>query len=542
MPAPRDRHVGQGAVAVFILLALMLLPWLGLTLFNSKGEPREAIVAVSMLESGNWILPVNYGGDIPYKPPFMAWIIAALSYVFNGGTVTEYLSRLPSALASIAMAMAGYRWAARARGARFGVLYALVCATSAEVFRASMACRLDMVLTACMVSAIYLLYEAREGHGRRKTALYAGAWFLLSCATLTKGPVGALLPCCATGAYRLLRGDRFFPTFLKMTALATAALAIPALWYAEAYRLGGDSFYALAYEENIGRLTGTMSYDSHVKPLWYNFATMAAGLLPWTLVPVCSLLYLRVRKPWFKIKDIKGLHPSALLALTAGAVIFCFYCIPESKRSVYLLPAYPFACYGIVELMLRHAKARLMKGMAWLVSVLALTVPPVFAVLTFFLTDKAAPLPVWGYAMMPVPMGAGLLWVCRRDKAPLSSILAVTGLLTFYASTAMPSVLNPRSDARVLPEVASMADEGPVYTLGHGPGERLYTLNFYLGDRLRALPDVEAADTLPANARILLLTPADTTVLQAQGYTTRLLLKRSCDHRRELYLGEQKAF
>ena len=77
----------------------MFLPWAGLTLFNSKGEPREAIVALSILESGNWILPVNYGGDIPYKPPFMAWVIAVLSAVFNGGVVTEYLSRLPSMLA-----------------------------------------------------------------------------------------------------------------------------------------------------------------------------------------------------------------------------------------------------------------------------------------------------------------------------------------------------------------------------------------------------------------------------------------------------------
>ncbi len=43
-----------------ILSALVILPFLGETVFYSKGEPREAIVAFSMLESGNWILPVNY--------------------------------------------------------------------------------------------------------------------------------------------------------------------------------------------------------------------------------------------------------------------------------------------------------------------------------------------------------------------------------------------------------------------------------------------------------------------------------------------------
>lgn len=529
-----DRY---GAAVVFILLALMLLPWLGLTLFNSKGEPREAIVAVSMLQSGNWILPVNYGADIPYKPPFMAWIIAALSWLFNGGVVTEYLSRLPSALASIAMGLAGYRWASRARGTQFGVLYALVCATSFEVFRASMACRLDMVLTACMVGAIYLMYSAREAAGARKVLSYAGAWLLLTCATLTKGPVGALLPCCAVGAYRLLRGDNFFATFAKMLALALSALAIPALWYWKAYQLGGEDFYTLAYEENIGRLTGTMSYDSHVKPLWYNFVTMAAGLLPWTLLLLGAAFSIRSVRPKALLAKFKTMRPAALLALTAATVIFCFYCIPESKRSVYLLPVYPFACYGIVSLMQRFADARVMKVLAWLLAALAVAVPPLFCVLASGAAPQLASVPFWAWGMALLSVVCGLVWMRRRVNAPFMSVLCTLAILTFYASTAMPSVLNPRSDARILPEVAAMADDAPLYTLGHGPGERLYTLNFYLGDRLRPLPD-DSTKQAPG-ARILLLTPADTALMQARGYHTRQLLPRSCDHRRQLHLAEK---
>ncbi len=34
---------------LLIVLAALLLPWLGQTVFNTKGEPREAIVAMSML-------------------------------------------------------------------------------------------------------------------------------------------------------------------------------------------------------------------------------------------------------------------------------------------------------------------------------------------------------------------------------------------------------------------------------------------------------------------------------------------------------------
>lgn len=51
------------AAAVMLVIPAALIP------FNTKGEPREAIVALSMLMSGDWVLPVSFGSDIPYKPP-----------------------------------------------------------------------------------------------------------------------------------------------------------------------------------------------------------------------------------------------------------------------------------------------------------------------------------------------------------------------------------------------------------------------------------------------------------------------------------------
>lgn len=98
----------HSTLIVLILLSLTFLPWLGMSLFNTKGEPREAIVAVSMLQSGNWILPESFGGDIPYKPPFLAWCIAVISLITGG--VTEFSSRLPSAIAVIAMGVATYKF------------------------------------------------------------------------------------------------------------------------------------------------------------------------------------------------------------------------------------------------------------------------------------------------------------------------------------------------------------------------------------------------------------------------------------------------
>lgn len=178
---------------------ITLLPFLGLAEFNTKGEPREAVVAVSMLNQHNWILPVNNGIEIPYKPPFFQWCIALFS--LPAGHVSVFTARLPSALALILMAVCGARFSARRSGWRVALLAAMLVLTNFELHRAGTNCRVDMVLTAFVVCALYALYvwsEPKQTAGgsvrKRCGGLPWLAILLMSCATLTKGPVGIVLP------------------------------------------------------------------------------------------------------------------------------------------------------------------------------------------------------------------------------------------------------------------------------------------------------------------------------------------------------------
>ena len=129
-----------------ILAIVMMIPFLGLTDFNTKGEPREAVVAYTMLEHGNWILPINNGGDIPYKPPFFHWCIAFFSLFI--GHVNEYTSRLPSAVSLVLMTIGGFVFYAKRKNAPTSLIAAILTLTAFEVHRAGMNCRVDMVNTA----------------------------------------------------------------------------------------------------------------------------------------------------------------------------------------------------------------------------------------------------------------------------------------------------------------------------------------------------------------------------------------------------------
>ena len=116
------------------LCVVSLFLFLGQTFFNTRGEPREAVVALSMLQQGNWVLPVNNGVELAFKPPFFHWCIAAISAV--AGTVNEYTSRMPSALALSAMVLVGYVFYAKRRGAEVAFMAALLTLTNFEVHRA----------------------------------------------------------------------------------------------------------------------------------------------------------------------------------------------------------------------------------------------------------------------------------------------------------------------------------------------------------------------------------------------------------------------
>ncbi len=531
---------------LLIMLALLLLPWLGQTVFNTKGEPREAIVAMSMLQSGNWILPVSYGADIPYKPPFLAWLIAIFSWIFNGGEVNAYLSRLPSALGAIAMIMGGYRWASRHGLQDLAMLMAVITITSFEVFRAAVACRVDMVLTACMCLALYQMFEWRSREGLQPLRLL---WIslLLSGAALTKGPVGTLLPCLAMGIFCLLRGDNFWRSLAWLTLVCILSMVLPALWYWQAYKIGGDGFMALAYEENIGRLTGNMGYDSHLNPWPYNVVTIISGLVPWTLAVIFIAISWIASKPWRKARglSVKSMWrkfrsgPDApAFALTVSLVIFIFYCIPASKRSVYLLPMYPFLAYGIGRLLMAYDASRAMAIFNRIILAICLIAPIIAICAQFTGIGKVPlqPMPWWRYPLALVPFFAGLYWI-KRDKAShtLSASAAVLALYFCFASAIMPMALNAKTDMEAVRRVKDISYGETVYShIGYDSLIRYYTLNFYVGDRLRRLePGIEGPITV-------LAPPEDLDAVQAMypdaDIEADTLVKRSVDTRRPTLL------
>lgn len=515
-----NNNYNKAFTIVCVVAVMLTVPFLGLTDFYSKGEPREAIVAYTMVEHGNWILPINNGGDIPYKPPFFHWCIALFSLL--QGHVSEFTSRLPSALALVAMSVGGFVFFAKRKNANMALLATLLSLTAFEVHRAGINCRVDMVNTAFMVGALFLMYRWWE---RGKHSMPWLAILCMSGATLTKGPVGMLLPCAVMGVFMLTQRESLWSAVWRLGLTALLSLVLPLCWYYAAYLQGGDEFLRLVKEENIDRLLGKMAYESHENPFWYNFLTLITGWLPYTLLFVFSLFVLpwkRFSKSGF-MQSVRRAEPMQVFVWLAFGLILFFYCIPKSKRSVYLLPCYPFMAWLMAQYVVWLVANRLsaVKAYAWLMSVLGVVLSVAFVVLktgvvpdTLFHGKHAAdniamlhalesisvsPLHLL-FALLPAAVGvATIMTLLKKDDALRNrvvwlSLSVVVALFLALDSTFQPAVLNTKADKSLAPQIEQRFDMTKMYSYMSSPMLHFFSLNFYLGDRIQQFEKVKPED------------------------------------------------
>ena len=502
---------------IIILAIVMMTPFLGLTDFNTKGEPREAVVAYTMLEHGNWILPINNGGDIPYKPPFFHWCIAFFSLI--AGHVNEYTSRLPSAVSLVLMTIGGFVFYAKRKDTQTSLIAAILTLTAFEVHRAGMNCRVDMVNSALMVGAMYLLYRWWE---KGKHQLPWLAILCMSGATLTKGPVGIILPCFVMGVFMLTQRENFWGIVWRMALTALLSLIIPFCWYYAAYLQGGDEFLRLVKEENIDRFMGKMAYESHENPAWYNLLTLVMGWAPYTLLLLFSLFIL----PWKKfsktrfLENAKKATPLQVFTWLAFLLVLFFYCIPKSKRSVYLLPCYPFMAYLIAEYIVWMMKEKMGAIKVYAGVIASLAVILVIATLviraggipdTIFHGKHAADNIAMLHAIGDSTHGI-LFYVCnvfliigayhifkvlkKKETSQMMryTLVMIIAIFITLDSTLQPAVLNTKADKHLAPVIEKKFDTSKLYSYMSVEMMHFFSLNFYLGDKIQQFDKVLPQD------------------------------------------------
>lgn len=317
-------------LSLLLTLCFFLFFWeLGNIPLYERGEPREGLVIWEMYKTGNWVLPIINGDYIPFKPPFFHWIGVLISAVI--GDVNELTIRLPSALFATLGVVLVYTTGTRLWNEKTGRFAAVVLATTPGWWRAATMAQVDMTLAFFMTAALLLFYFMyREGRYTQVNSMAVA--LLLACATLTKGPLGLLVPLLTIFGFLCLRRDFAFLKKAHPISGAVFFLFVACSWYALAIRQGGSAFFIRQIlEESLGTAAG--DYGRH-QPPYYFVSNFFLNQAPWSVFfpPLVLFLYRR-RRALFE--------DPLLFPLVWLVSVFLFFSLALGKRAVYILPLYP---------------------------------------------------------------------------------------------------------------------------------------------------------------------------------------------------------
>ncbi len=335
---PRLRIAAASAALIGVMWLLFF--WdLGAAPLFDVGEPREALQVADAFDHGHWILPLRNGIELPSKPPLFHWFAGATALL--AGRVDERVVRLPSALLAVATVLAVVWFGARRWDAAAGLYAGFILATSVDFIRFARVARVDMALTACLTAA-WMAFERAVASPVPPPLPLWGFYVFMGLAALAKGPVGIALPLLTALAYLAVRGELHRLRDLQVVRGLLIAVAIPALWYVLAIAAGGMAFVRKQIlRENIIHFLGTGEAtvnESH--PAYYYAQALLGGFAPWSLLVVPLALYL------VHIRNRPERRPYDLPVLWF-AVVIAFYTVAASKRSTYILAAYPGAAVAL---------------------------------------------------------------------------------------------------------------------------------------------------------------------------------------------------
>ena len=340
-------------VQIFILLffcSLLFILGIGRWDLWNPDEPRYAQVAKEMVDRGDWVLMHVNGNTYEDKPPLFFWLIALSSFLWQG--FTSFSARFPSAFLGTLTVLLTFFLGTKLYGSRTGFLSALILATSFEFAYLSTRGNIDATLTFFTTASLLCFiqwYQYSPAHlnplprggrgdwvksGNRRNLLIYGFYIGMAFATLTKGPVGFILPLLVSLIYLLFQKDWKAMKRMRLLAGMVLLIVIVLAWYLPAVLRGGQNFInETLLHQTIDRFA---KGSSHIRPIYYYFTNFPVDFLPWFLfLPGAIVCGLSKRK--------EGISRDFLFLLVWFVVIFLFFTFSKGKRAIYLLPLYPTA-------------------------------------------------------------------------------------------------------------------------------------------------------------------------------------------------------
>ncbi len=317
----------RALILIVIVWAAIYLPRLGSLEIKSE-EGRRILPAVTMLETGNYIVPQV--GSEPYlrKPPLVNWLVAGSFQLF--GVRNEWAARLPSVLCVLAVGLAFVLVARRSLGPNGSVVAGLMWLTNFGLLEKGRMIEIEALYVSLTALAFICWLSCWK---ERPWCAWITAGIFLGLGLLAKGPLHliffyavVLAVLWQAGALQRLWSLPHLVGIVLMLGIF-AAWAIPCLQQVQAGHAA-----SVWTKQFSGRVSG----DGFKFGDWLmNIPRGVAYLLPWvTLLSLarfalledkeerkfCRALSLGVAVPFVIVNLLPGALPRYTMPLLAPAI------------------------------------------------------------------------------------------------------------------------------------------------------------------------------------------------------------------------------
>ena len=334
MQAKSANLCSQKKIQILILVGLCVVLYfvnLGRWDLWDPDEPRYGQVAREMVSGGDWIIMHFNGKVYADKPPLFFWAVAFSSFLWKG--FHSFSVRFPSALFGTLSVLLTFFLGKRLYSARTGFFSALILATSLEFAYLAVRANIDATLTFFTTASLFCFADwyFREGERKRTLSIY-GFYFSMALATLTKGPVGFILPLLVSLTYLVWQRDWRSIKQMRLVTGGVLFLGVVLAWYLPALAKGGEAYLrATLLKHTVDRY---VTEWSHAKPFYYYVLRIPIDFLPWSVFLITAVLYGFLAETAEKKNRFRFLF-------VWGLAIFVFLSFSKGKRGIYLLPLYP---------------------------------------------------------------------------------------------------------------------------------------------------------------------------------------------------------
>ncbi len=317
----------RALILVLIVWGAIYLPRLGSLEIKSE-EGRRILPAVTMLETGDYLIPQV--GSEPYlrKPPLVNWLVAGSFKVF--GARTEWTARLPSVLCVLAVALAFVLIARSSLGPNGAILAALMWLTNFGLLEKGRMIEIE-ALYVSLTALAFICWLSWWQEWRGWAWIAAGIF--LGLGLLAKGPLNLLffyaVAVAVLAQARALRQLWSWSHFVGVVLM----LGIFASWAVPCLAAMRDADVGHVWSSQF---TGRVSGDDFKFASWIlNIPRGLGYLLPWALLlpfarfalleneaerKFCRGLSLGVAVPFVIVSLAPGALPRYNMPLLAPAI------------------------------------------------------------------------------------------------------------------------------------------------------------------------------------------------------------------------------